>query len=354
MKWAASILAVIVAVPLMVLLFFAPANACSPTSLIPHVSEGQSVGRWDAEQLSNAAAIMQAANDLQLDARAQVLGVMTAMGESSLRNIDYGDNATNPDGSIADSIGLFQQQSSWGTQQQRMDPRTSATLFYERLNSLDDWASMQPTLAANAVQRNSDPYHYEPYYDEAVQVVEALTGATLDTTVGYGGACAAAGDGNYSPANGTPPGPWGGFTNGTIPESALQPLPWDSTKTLRPDAAQALIALNNAFREDFGYDLPLTDAYRSYENQVKAKDFWCGLGRCENAAEPGTSNHGWGLAVDIGDRSFFTITEGSPTYLWLKANAARFGWVHPDWAQPGGAGPREAWHWEYNGLAQAA
>ncbi|TAL13012.1 MAG: peptidase M15, partial [Frankiales bacterium] len=39
---------------------------------------------------------------------------------------------------------------------------------------------------------------------------------------------------------------------------------------------------------------------------------------------------------------------GSSTYRWLKANAPRFGWVHPAWAEPGGSLP-EPWHWEFVG-----
>ena len=50
------------------------------------------------------------------------------------------------------------------------------------------------------------------------------------------------------------------------------------------------------------------------------------------AAVPGTSNHGWGLAVDLcgGIQNF-----GTPHYTWMKANAGRFGFLHPDWAEPG-------------------
>jgi hypothetical protein len=32
----------------------------------------------------------------------------------------------------------------------------------------------------------------------------------------------------------------------------------------------------------------------------------------------------------------------------MKANAGRFGFFHPAWAEPGGGKP-EAWHWEYSG-----
>ena len=54
------------------------------------------IAGYNHEQLVNAAWIMQAANALGLSARDQTIGVMTAMGESSLRVIDYGD-AVGPD-----------------------------------------------------------------------------------------------------------------------------------------------------------------------------------------------------------------------------------------------------------------
>ncbi|MFT2690762.1 hypothetical protein [Clavibacter zhangzhiyongii] len=98
------------------------------------------VDGYAGDQLDNAAAIMDAAAGLGLSRQAQVLGVMAAMGESSLRAIDYGDGAVNPDGSIADSIGLFQQQSSWGSVQERMDPTSSAKLFLQRLQAVKGWS----------------------------------------------------------------------------------------------------------------------------------------------------------------------------------------------------------------------
>jgi hypothetical protein len=33
----------------------------------------------------------------------------------------------------------------------------------------------------------------------------------------------------------------------------------------------------------------------------------------------------------------------------MQANAAHYGWVHPDWAQLTGQNP-EPWHWEYGSL----
>lgn len=134
---------------------------------------------WEGEQLENAATIMQTATALGFGRDGQILGVMTAMGESSLRNIDYGDwetsGFTNPDGSRTTSIGLFQQQEWWGTAEQRMDPATAATLFYERLARVPDWPSMEPSLAIHRVQINLDPTYYTRYSADATAVVDALS-----------------------------------------------------------------------------------------------------------------------------------------------------------------------------------
>ncbi|WP_447913349.1 hypothetical protein [Microbacterium phyllosphaerae] len=134
---------------------------------------------WQGEQLVNAATIMQTATALGFERDGQILGVMTAMGESSLYNIDYGDwetsGFTNPDGSRTTSIGLFQQQEWWGTAEQRMDPATAATLFYERLARVPDWPSMEQSLAIHRVQINLDPTYYTRYSADATAVVDALS-----------------------------------------------------------------------------------------------------------------------------------------------------------------------------------
>ncbi|MFJ3395356.1 M23 family metallopeptidase [Leifsonia aquatica] len=133
------------------------------------------VAGYSGAQLVNAGHIMNAAVALGLDVRAQQIGVMTAMGESGLRVLDYGDNAINPDGSVADSIGLFQQQHSWGSTTDRMDPEISATLFFKRLQNVAGWETMEPTLAAHAVQINADKNFYTKFWAAAVDVTNELT-----------------------------------------------------------------------------------------------------------------------------------------------------------------------------------
>jgi len=133
------------------------------------------------EQIGNAATIVTAACDLGLGVRDQTIGVMTAMGESSLRNIDYGDwetsGVTNPDGSRTTSIGLFQQQDGWGTREERLDPYTAATLFYRAMLRKvpdPDRQALEPTVVAHRTQINRDPGHYAKYWEGAVRIVSDL------------------------------------------------------------------------------------------------------------------------------------------------------------------------------------
>lgn len=135
---------------------------------------------------------------------------------------------------------------------------------------------------------------------------------------------------------------WGGYKNGYIPSSALCALP-QAGEQLQCDAARTFIAMNAAFKAKFGQNMKINDSYRDFAGQQAAK-----IKHGSNAATPGTSDHGWALAADIGELGG-AITFSSPTYKWLKANAARYGWDHPSWAEPGGNRP-EPWHWEYGNI----
>lgn len=155
-----------------------PAAFCAER---PSAFPAAGVQGWRGEQLENAATIVRTAEQLGFERNGQILGVMTAMGESSLRNLDHGDwetrGITNPDGSRTTSIGLFQQQSWWGSAEERMDPATAATLFYARLARIPDWPAMEPSSAINRVQVNSDRDYYARFEDEAAAVVDALSGS---------------------------------------------------------------------------------------------------------------------------------------------------------------------------------
>jgi LAS superfamily LD-carboxypeptidase LdcB len=130
------------------------------------------------------------------------------------------------------------------------------------------------------------------------------------------------------------------YGNGQIPVAALCGLKSAPGQYLRADAAYAFDRLSYAYQQQFGTPVCVTDSYRSYPEQVRLYATKPGL-----AAVPGTSNHGWGTAVDLcgGIQSF-----GTRQHTWMLLNAPLYGWFHPSWAEPAGSRP-EPWHWEYGG-----
>jgi len=125
--------------------------------------------------------------------------------------------------------------------------------------------------------------------------------------------------------------------NGRISDDHLCPI--GDGHRLRPDAAAAFLALDAAYQAAFGEPMMVTDSYRSLSAQRSLASEKPSL-----AAEPGTSEHGWGLAVDLGGG---VESYSSPRYKWLRANAPAFGWDNPTWARNGN-GREEPWHWEYD------
>jgi LAS superfamily LD-carboxypeptidase LdcB len=107
---------------------------------------------------------------------------------------------------------------------------------------------------------------------------------------------------------------------------------------LRCDAAASYRQLSSAYQAAFRHPVCITDSYRSLGAQVTA--FYT---KPALAAVPGTSNHGWALAVDLCGG---INVSGTPEWTWMTQNAGRFGFVQPAWAAPGGDKP-EPWHWEY-------
>jgi len=136
------------------------------------------------------------------------------------------------------------------------------------------------------------------------------------------------------------PEAWGGHSNGKIPLEEMCALPWAPTRYLRCDAAEALTRLDDFYVVEHGKHICVTDAYRDYATQVRLK-----REKGVYAAEPGTSNHGWGLAVDLcgGVNRFNT-----PEHDWMARWAPHALWVNPEWARDGKV-PDEPWHWEFQG-----
>jgi hypothetical protein len=130
----------------------------------------------DAEQQSNLAVVLATGDQLRVSPEGKVIAVMTALTESSLRNLGHGDTAG------PDSRGLFQQRNGWGPLAVRMDPEGASVLFYTALLNVPGWTEMDPWLAAQEVQRSafSDGSNYKSNYARALQ----LTGESTDSPCG--------------------------------------------------------------------------------------------------------------------------------------------------------------------------
>jgi peptidoglycan DL-endopeptidase CwlO len=128
----------------------------------------------DAEQIGFARAILDTGRTLKVPERGWVVAIATALQESTLQNLTYGDR---------DSIGLFQQRDAWGSRSQRLDPAESTTMFYtgghagqRGLLDISGWHLMSVAGAAQAVQASAFPSAYARWETLATRTVAALSG----------------------------------------------------------------------------------------------------------------------------------------------------------------------------------
>lgn len=264
--------------------------------------------------------------------RVLLAALEAAIVESGVRNVGYGDR---------DSLGVFQQRPSagWGTPTQTMNPVYAARAFLlgprraggSRANAEPGALARDRTFVgtagqlAQAVQRSAFPHRYDQVEDDARALLQRYVDGGPQITLASTAS---------SPTSMHGAVEWGGYANGRIPATALDSI--GGGHWLRPDAAAAWRALQQAATADLGHPIGVTDSYRSYEAQVAVK-----AAKGSLAAAPGHSNHGWGLALDLDTGGWHGIP-----MRWLQTNAHRYGWHHPDWARIDGSKP-EHWHWEY-------
>ncbi|WP_331723304.1 peptidase M23 [Streptomyces sp. NBC_00105] len=123
-----------------------------------------------AQQIHHAKIIDGVAQERGLPGRASLIAFMTALQESGLQNINFGDR---------DSLGLFQQRPSqgWGTPAEITDPPKSAGLFFggnpgrpPGLVDIPAWQMMEPGTAAQRVQRSGHPELYATRHGQALGI----------------------------------------------------------------------------------------------------------------------------------------------------------------------------------------
>ncbi|MCW2633523.1 MAG: hypothetical protein JWR88_2485, partial [Pseudonocardia sp.] len=141
-------------------------GAIADSSVTPRVTNA---AQLTDEQRQNASVIIGVAKGLNLPPKAWVIALATAMQESALRNVNYGDR---------DSLGLFQQRPSqgWGTPAQVTDPVYATKTFLDRLMKVPGWDQLPVTVAAQVVQRSAFPEAYAKWEGLATQLVSQLAG----------------------------------------------------------------------------------------------------------------------------------------------------------------------------------
>lgn len=136
------------------------------------------------------------------------------------------------------------------------------------------------------------------------------------------------------------------YENGKLNDNVLRPInnqdkykgaidSDDGRIRLYTKASLALEKLITAAEAD-GIRVKINSAYRTVEDQIVVREKFP-----NDSAEPGTSNHGFGLAVDFATPGLKRITEGDPLYEWLVNNGGKFGFRRI---------VKETWHWEYFSL----
>jgi LysM repeat protein len=137
-----------------------PAGGSAPAPAPAPASSGGSVTPLNDEMRANAAIIVQVGREQGVPDYGIIIALATAMQESSLRNLTWGDR---------DSVGLFQQRpsSGWGSVEELTNPHHAAYLFYQGrsgytrgLLDISGWQSMALTVAAQRVQISAYPDAY--------------------------------------------------------------------------------------------------------------------------------------------------------------------------------------------------
>jgi hypothetical protein len=143
-----------------------PVLVASGTPIAPAASTD-----LDAEQIANAQIVIGVGRELGVPDQGIAIALGTAMQESWLRNLDWGDR---------DSLGLFQQRPSagWGTAAEVSDPVRATRAFYggpsdpngsitRGLLDIDGWQSLSFADAAQAVQISAHPDRYAQWEQPA-------------------------------------------------------------------------------------------------------------------------------------------------------------------------------------------
>jgi hypothetical protein len=149
---------------------------------------GASAIGLDFGQTADAAIIAGVAARDRLPREALTVAYATALQESKLENLTYGDR---------DSVGIFQQRPSqgWGTTAEIEDPAYAAGAFFNALVKIPGYAKLPVDVAAQDVQQSADGAAYEQYARTGAALATDFTTTPHAVTCWYTPATQAASDG---------------------------------------------------------------------------------------------------------------------------------------------------------------
>jgi hypothetical protein len=123
----------------------------------------------DPQQASIAATIAGVAHKQSMPEGAVTIAYATALQESKMHNLHYGD---------MDSVGVFQQRPSegWGTTQELENPVYATTRFFGALTKVHGYLKLPVYQAAQDVQRSADGTAYIQYEQMGAELAGVFTG----------------------------------------------------------------------------------------------------------------------------------------------------------------------------------
>jgi hypothetical protein len=147
-----------------------PSPAPRPRVTACAVDGGGQLLQLTPGQAGIAAIIAGVASRRALPARAVAIAYATALQESKLQNLHYGD---------LDSVGVFQQRPSqgWGSARQIEDPIYATDRFFDALTAVPQYLSLPIDVAAQDVQHSADGSAYAQWGGMGIALAAAFTGA---------------------------------------------------------------------------------------------------------------------------------------------------------------------------------
>jgi murein DD-endopeptidase MepM/ murein hydrolase activator NlpD len=148
------------------------------------------VRAYNQRQMGYALTIIQTGDELNVPVKGWVVAIAVALTESNLkmyanpavpRSMQLPHDAVGKD---HDSVGLFQQRPGWGSPEELMDAKISATKFYNALQKVDKWLEMPLTEAAQEVQVSAYPNAYASREPVATEIVNLLSEGSARVQIG--------------------------------------------------------------------------------------------------------------------------------------------------------------------------